>query len=49
MASARVSMHGKTHIIFIDPQNTKVNGEHCVDLLRDKLIPECRRLYPNDN
>ena len=42
-------MHGKTCIIFIDPQRTKVNGEYYVSLLRDKLIPECRRLYPDDN
>src|SRR6218665_1608951 len=49
MVSAGVSMQGKTCIIFIDPQRTKVNGEHYVGLLRDKLIPECRRLYPDDN
>src|SRR6218665_1856725 len=49
MVSAGVSMHGKTCIIFIDPQRTKVNGEYYVSLLRDKLIPECRRLYPDDN
>ena len=34
-------MHGKTDIIFIDPQKTKVNGEHYVGLLRDKLILQC--------
>ena len=49
MVSAGVSMHGKTDIIFIDHQKTKVNGEYYVGLLRDKLIPECRRLYPDDN
>src|SRR6218665_1984384 len=43
MVSAGVSMQGKTCIIFIDPQRTKVNGEYYVGLLRDKLIPECRR------
>src|SRR6218665_2581722 len=49
MVSAGVSMHGKTCIIFIGPQRTKVNGEYYVGLLRDKLIPECHRLYPDDN
>src|SRR6218665_1691411 len=49
MVSAGVSMRGKTCIIFIDPQRTKVKGEYYVGLLRDKLIPECRRLYPDDN
>src|SRR6218665_1473605 len=49
MVSAGVSMHGKTCIIFIDPQITKVNGEYYVGLLHDKLIPECRRLYPDDS
>ena len=44
-------MHGKTDIIFIDTEKTKLNGEHYVGLLRDKLIPECRRprLNPDDN
>ena len=49
MVSAGVSMHGKTDIIFIDHQKTKVNGEYYVGLLRDKLIHECHRLYPDDN
>ena len=49
MVSAGVSMHGKTDIIFIDPQKIKVNGEYYVGLLRDQLILECRRLYPDDN
>ena len=44
MVSAEVLMHGKTDIIFIDPQKTKVNGEYYVGLFRDKLISEYRRL-----
>jgi len=43
MVPAGVSMHG------FDSQKTKVNGEYYIGLLRDKFIPECRTLYPDDN
>src|SRR6218665_2810519 len=46
MVSAGVLMHGKHASSSL---RTKVNGEYYVGLLRDKLIPECRRLYPDDN
>ena len=42
-------MRGKTDVIFIEPQKTKINREYYVGLLRDKLIPKCRKLYPEDN
>jgi len=35
--------------IFIDPQKTKVNQKIYVDFLKTSLLPECRRLYPDND
>jgi len=40
-----VSWNGKTEIFFIDPQKTKVNQKTYADFLKTSLLPECRRLY----
>jgi len=47
MVNAGVSWNGKTEIFFIDPQNTKVN--EYIDFLKTSLLPECRRLYPDND
>jgi len=39
----------KTKKIFIDPQKTKVNQKTCIDFLKTSLLPECRRLYPDND
>lgn len=49
MVSAGVSWAGKTKIHFIDTEKTKVNSECYIKLLRENLLPDCRRLYPGDN
>jgi len=48
MVSAGVSWNGKTVIFFIDPQETKVNKTY-TDFLKTSLLPECRRLYPDND
>ena len=48
MVSARVSWNGKTKF-FIDPQKTKVNPKTYIDFLKMSLLPECHRLYPDNN
>jgi len=47
MVNAGVSWNGKTKIFCIDPQNTKVN--EYIDFLKTSLLPECRRLYPDND
>jgi len=37
------------HIFFIDPQKTKVNQKTYIDFLKTSLLPECRRLYPDND
>lgn len=49
MVSAGVSWEGKTDIHFIDTRTTKVNSECYMKLLEDGLLPDCRRLYPENN
>lgn len=49
MVSAGVSYNGKTQIHFIDTSKTKVNSGSYMKLLDDGLIPDCRRLYTNNN
>jgi len=49
MVSAGVSWNGKTVIFFIDPQETKVNKKTYTDFLKTSLLPECRRLYPDND
>jgi len=34
---------------FIDPQKNKVNQKTYIDFLKTSLLPECRRLYPDDD
>ena len=48
MVSAGVSWNGKTLIFFIHPQKTKVN-QKINDFLKTSLLPECRRLYPDND
>jgi len=49
MVSAGMSWNGKTEIFFIDPQKTKVNQKTYIDFLKTSLLPECRRLYPDND
>ena len=49
MVSAGVSWNGKTAIHFIDTNKTKVNSESYIGLLNDGLLPDCRRLYPEND
>jgi len=49
MVSAGVSWNGKTNIHFIDTNKVKVNSESYMQLLGDGLLPDCRRLYPNND
>ena len=42
-------MEWKNRIFFIDPQKTKVNQKTSVDFLKTSLLPECRRLYPDND
>ena len=39
----------KNIIFFIDSQKTKVNQKTSVDFFKTSLLPECRRLYPDNN
>jgi len=34
---------------FIDPQKTKVNQKTYIEFLKTFLLPECRRLYPDND
>ena len=45
----QVSSGMEKHIFFIDPQITKVNQKTYIDFLKTSLLPECRRLYPDNN
>ena len=49
MVSAGVSWNGKTRIHFIDTKTSKVNAERYLDLIKDKLLPDCRVLHPDRN
>ena len=58
MVSAGFSMHGKTCIIFIDPQTTKVNGKYYAGVIRrsfpnvvdsDDRVVLTSRVCPDDN
>ena len=49
MVSAGVSWNGKTDIHVIDTNKTKVNSESYIKLLDDGLLPDCRRLYPEND
>jgi len=39
----------KQKFFFIDPQKTKVNLKTYIDFLKTSLLPECRRLYPDND
>jgi len=39
----------KNRNFFIDPQKTKVNQKTYIDFLKTSLLPECRRLYPDND
>ena len=49
MVSAGVSWNRKTEFFFIDPQKTKVNQKTYTDFLKTSLLPECSRLYPDND
>ena len=49
MVSAGVSWNGKTHIHFIYTKSTKDNAESYINLLENKLLTDCVRLYPSNN
>jgi len=49
LVSVGVSWNGKTGIIFIDSQKTKVDQNCYTDLLETSLLLECRRLYPGND
>ena len=49
MISAGVSWNGKTDVHFIDTEKSKVNSDNYIELLRTKLLPDCRRLYPEND
>ena len=42
-------MEWKTGIFFIDPQRTKVNQKKYIEFLKTSLLPECRRLRPDND
>ena len=44
MVSAGV-VEWKNRKFFIDPQKTKVNQKTYIDFLKTSLLPQCRRLY----
>jgi len=48
MVSGGVSWNGKQNF-FIDPQKTKVNQKTYPDFLKTSLLPECRRMYPDND
>lgn len=48
MVSAGVCWNGKTDIYFLDTRTTKVNSVTYMKLLEEGLLPDCRRLYPNE-
>ena len=39
----------KQKFFFINPQKTKVNQKTYIDFLKTSLLPECRRLYPDND
>ena len=49
MVSAGISWNGKTAIHFIATGSVRVNSERYVNLLREGLLPDIRRLYPRGN
>jgi len=49
MVNAGVSWNRKTEIFFIDPQKTRVNQKTYIDFLKTSSLPECCRLYPDND
>ena len=49
MVSEGVSFNGKTRLHFIDTNTTKVNSLVYIDLLENKLLPDCRNLHYGDD
>ena len=49
MVSVRVSWSGKTDVFVTDPQETKVDQNGYIDLLKNSLLSQSRRLYPGSN
>jgi len=49
MVSAGISWEGKTQIHFINTKTAKVNSESYINLLNNGLLPDCRRLYPDED
>jgi len=50
MVSAGVSWNGKTEIFFSSTlKKTKVNQKTYIDFLKTSLLPECHRLYPDND
>jgi len=39
----------KKQIFFIDPQKIEFNQKTYIDFLKTSLLPECRRLYPDND
>ena len=49
MVSCCVSYNGYSRPFFVNPQQTKVNGNNYTAHLQDELIPQCRLLFPQGN
>jgi transposase len=49
MVSCVISYNGVSKPFFMDPQRTKVTGEYYTRHLVRDLLPECHRLYPNND
>jgi len=49
MVSIGDSWSEKTDVFFVDPQKTKVDQNCYIDLLKTSLLPECRRLKPDND
>ena len=48
MVCGAVSYQGKSDLIVVDPQTTKINSDQYQSVLR-RLLPSIRRLYPDDD
>lgn len=50
MVSAGISWNGKTNIHIIEPgPNAKVDSNAYCHLLAERLLPDCRQLYPDND
>lgn len=49
MVSCVVSWNGVSRPFFLDPQKAKVTGQYYTNHLKKDLIPECKKLYPQDD